>query len=141
MVGAAVIAQALVRATRIAKWLSDRIKLLPRPRTPHLLPPPRWYAKGFASQAKLDDHFRRHAREWGAGNITKEAYAKRAQSLLGSEVGGDVLGFTSKNGFRFRYNARTNEFATAKPDGTIETLFRPKDGMAYWKEQVSKYGP
>ncbi|MBR2565521.1 MAG: hypothetical protein IKE29_12970 [Paenibacillus sp.] len=32
------------------------------------------------------------------------------------------------------------EFATAEPDGTIETLFRPDDRMIYWKDQVKPFG-
>ncbi|WP_159396847.1 hypothetical protein [Sorangium cellulosum] len=97
--------------------------------------------RGFASEAHLERHFARHASEWGAGNITKMGYAKRAETLLRSPVGGDIQGFTSKRGWTFRYNSQTNEFATMKPDGTIETLFRPRDGARYWAEQVGRYGP
>jgi pyocin large subunit-like protein len=97
--------------------------------------------RGFASEAHLERHFAKHASEWGAGNVTKIGYAKRAESLLRSPVGGDIQGFTSKQGWTFRYNSRTNEFATMKPDGTIETLFRPSAGASYWADQVGRYGP
>ncbi|MDC0679128.1 RHS repeat-associated core domain-containing protein [Sorangium atrum] len=97
--------------------------------------------RGFASEAHLERHFAKHASEWGAGNMTKMGYAKRAETLLRSPVGGDVQGFTSKQGWTFRYNSQTNEFATMKPDGTIETLFRPRDGASYWADQVERYGP
>jgi hypothetical protein len=103
------------------------------------LPSPKWKATSFASD-KLDKHFAKHAKEWGAGNITKTSYLKRARSLLNSNVCGDIKGLTTKEGWVFRYNARTNEFATAKSDGTIETLFRPNRGMDYWNEQVRIYG-
>lgn len=56
-----------------------------------------------------------------------------------SEINGNIDGFTSKDGWIFKYNKSTNEFATAKPDGTIETLFRPKDGVNYWMLQIEKY--
>lgn len=69
---------------------------------------------------------------------TKEAYRKRAKSLLNKKVGDDIAGFTSKEGWVFRYNKRTNEFVTAKPDGTTETLFRPKRGLGYYIDQVKK---
>lgn len=60
--------------------------------------------------------------------------------LLNSEIGGSIRGFTSKSGYVFRYNTKTNEFATGKPDGTIETLFRPKEGLKYWYDQVKAFG-
>ncbi|MDI1435403.1 SpvB/TcaC N-terminal domain-containing protein [Polyangium sorediatum] len=144
--GATVVVQGLVKAFNTARSLASRLRMLPGPKPTKLLPTPKWKASGFASQEHLDHHFNKHARrknEWGTGNITKEGYAKRARNLLNTEPvpGGDVLGFTSEGGFRFRYNVRTNEFATAKADGTIETLFRPTTGMAYWMEQVEKHGP
>jgi pyocin large subunit-like protein len=98
-----------------------------------------WVATDFAP-GKLDVHFNKHGAEWGAGNITKEAYRKRAISILNSPIGGDIMGFTDKEGYRFRYNKKTNEFATGKPDGTVETLFRPSNGLSYYEDQVKKYG-
>jgi pyocin large subunit-like protein len=98
-----------------------------------------WKAIDFAT-GKPDKHFAKQASEWGTGNITKDAYLKRAQNVLNSCVGGDIEGFVSKEGWVFRYNTRTNEFATAKIDGTIETLFRPNTGIDYWYEQIIKYG-
>lgn len=100
------------------------------------LPAARYIGKGFA-QGQLDKHFAKHAAEWGAGNITKPGYLKRAQSLLGRDTGGDILGHVRPNGDVLRYNAATNEFASGAADGTIRTLFRPTDGMAYWLKQVA----
>lgn len=100
-----------------------------------LLPAARYAPKGFAS-SQLEAHFAKHAGEWGAGNITQAGYLKRAQSLLGSEVGGDIAGAARANGDILRYNMRTNEFAVGAADGTIRTLFRPQDGMAYWLNQA-----
>ena len=57
----------------------------------------------------------------GAQNITKDAYLKRAQSLLGGEPGGNMLAATRANGDILRYNARTNEFAVGAAEGTIRT--------------------
>ncbi|WP_139489601.1 polymorphic toxin-type HINT domain-containing protein [Brevibacillus dissolubilis] len=104
-----------------------------------------WKATQFASDKLFTKHFNKHVvqkQEWASlgYSLTKEGYIKRASNLLNSNVGGNILGFTNKNGFVFRYNKATNEFATAKPDGTIETLFRPDDGMNYWRDQVKQYG-
>jgi pyocin large subunit-like protein len=44
--------------------------------------------------------------------------------------------YMSANGDLLRYNVRTYEFAVEVADGTIRTLFRPKNGMAYWLQQM-----
>ena len=102
---------------------------------PKPLGPSKWRSTGF-KPGELDIHFNKHAGEWGAGNLTKEAYLKRAQDILGREPGGEILGHTRANGDILRYNTRTNELAVGAQDGTIRTLFRPKDGLDYWNKQV-----
>ena len=96
-----------------------------------LLNPVRNFAAG-----QLEQHFAKHAAEWGAGNITKIAYLRRAQALLSREVGGDILGAVRANGDILRYNVRTNEFAVGTAEGLIRTLFRPLEGLEYWLRQV-----
>jgi len=95
------------------------------------------------NRESLQKHFKKHVidrAEWGVkGDMTIDKYLAKARELLNMPVGKNIEGFVSKNGFTFRYNKLTNEFATAKPDGTIETLFRPKQSLAYWKEQVKTY--
>ncbi|OPX41897.1 hypothetical protein CLHUN_42300 [Ruminiclostridium hungatei] len=71
--------------------------------------------------------------------MTVNQYFNKAKNLLNSSVKGDIDGFVSKEGWVFRYNKATNEFATAKPDGTIETLFRPAEGINYWKNQIELF--
>jgi hypothetical protein len=51
----------------------------------------RFVPKTFAA-GQLESHFAKHAAEWGAGNITKQGYLKRAQDLLSRNVGGDIRG-------------------------------------------------
>jgi hypothetical protein len=102
-----------------------------------LLNPKSWSTAGFRS-GQLDAHFAKHAGEWGAGNITKSGYLGRARSLLGSKPDGNILGHTRSNGDILRFNSRTGEFASGASDGTIRTLFRPKDGSDYWARQVGQ---
>lgn len=40
----------------------------------------------------------------------------------------------------FRYDKKNNVFATAKPDETIETYFKPKAGILELEEQIAIYG-
>jgi hypothetical protein len=61
--------------------------------------------------------------------------------LANSSIGSDILGFTSRDGWMFRMNAKTSEFLTMKPNGEIETFFRRlSDSSKYWAEQIAKYG-
>lgn len=103
---------------------------------PKLLAQGAYRAEQFASQKLFDGHFAKHGAEWGAGNITKTGYLKRAQDLLGRDVGDGILGSMRANGDVLRYNVRTNEFAVGTADGFIRTLFRPEKGMEYWLKQV-----
>ncbi len=102
---------------------------------PKLLGPGKWRPTSF-KPGERDNHSNKHAGEWGAGNITKDAYLKRAQSIIGREPGGESLGHTRANGGILRYNRRTNEFAVGAQDGTSRMLFRPKDGLNDWNKQV-----
>jgi hypothetical protein len=72
--------------------------------------------------------------------ISKEAFFSRAVKLADSSVGGHIHGFTSKQGWIFRFNSKTGEFLTTHPQGHIETFFRPTNGMDYYLKQVQMYG-
>ena len=91
----------------------------------------------------IGKHYDKHVikrAEWGKKTIMSiTKYLNKARELINAPIGEDIQGFTSKNGFTFRYNIVTNEFATAKPDGLIETLYRPTDGMSYWLDQIKRY--
>lgn len=90
---------------------------------------------------RFDFKFGKHAPEWAQwGSISKTAYYNRAVSLAESQVGGKIMGFTSKQGWTFRFNSATGEFLTTHPNGYIETFFRPTGGMDYYLKQVQLYG-
>jgi hypothetical protein len=95
------------------------------------------------AEGRLKWHYEDHVLkkvEWGQGiNMTMESYLEKACDLLNAPIGGDIEGFVSKNGYIFKYNKVTNEFATAKPNGIIETFYRPERGLTYWLEQIIKY--
>jgi hypothetical protein len=95
------------------------------------------------AEGRLNWHYKKHVierAEWGKKAIMSTTkYLNKARELINSPIGGDIQGFISKNGYTFRYNVVTNEFATANPDGFIETLYKPTRGITYWKEQIDKY--
>ncbi|GHS91166.1 hypothetical protein FACS1894139_01260 [Planctomycetales bacterium] len=94
-------------------------------------------SKGFAPE-NLWSHYRKHGVEFLDADAT--AYNRRAQELLRQECVGDIAGFTTADGWRFRYEKRRNELVIGRPDGFIATYFKPVGGIAYWEKQVSKYG-
>jgi hypothetical protein len=94
------------------------------------------FTNGNFAPGKLESHYLKHADEYGAIGI--DAYLARARSLLSTDVGNGIRGFTRANGDTVRFNVRTGEFAAGAPDGTIRTLFRPDDGLAYYLKQVPK---
>jgi RHS repeat-associated protein len=135
----AVLQRSCGRAAQGWKWVAKVLGLTKDAATKggtKLLTQGAYRAAGFA-EGQLGKHFSKHAAEWGAGNITKAGYLKRAQSLLGKDVGGDILGAVRANGDVLRYNAATNEFAVGAANGTIRTLFRPSGGMSYWQSVTS----
>lgn len=91
---------------------------------------------GFRSPRDLDEHFAKHASEFGA--ITKSDYLRRAQRLRDRPAGGDVLELVRDDGVITRFDRATGEFLAASPDGTIRTFFRPNAGVAYFERQAQR---
>jgi len=90
---------------------------------------------------RIDYKFGKHAKEWSQwGSISKKAYYNRAVRLSENTIGGEIMGFTSPQGWNFRFNSATGEFLTTHPTGYIETFYRPTTGMNYYLNQISKYG-
>lgn len=90
----------------------------------------------FASEKQLDNHYVKHViRQKEFGNLSKEEYLRRAQELVTSQPGGDILVKKRSNGDRLFYNKRTNEFAVLTEDGIIRTFFKPRDGFDYFRRQ------
>ncbi len=42
------------------------------------------------------------------------------------------------NGDALLYDAKSNTFAVVAKTGAPRTLFKPRDGMAYWKQQQER---
>lgn len=97
-----------------------------------------WMGVGF-SPKKLEGHFNKHFKEFDFKN--KEEYEEYARKLINMEVNDNIVGFKSDSGYVFRYDTKNNIFVDAKPNGIIETCFKPTKGIKYWEEQVKKYGP
>ena len=91
----------------------------------------------FRSRQALDDHYRKHAREFGP-NVSRDAYLRRAQSLRDAPAGGAILESKRPDGVTTRFDRRTGDFLAFNPDHTIRTFFRPNDGERYFHRQVER---
>jgi RHS repeat-associated protein len=90
----------------------------------------------FKSQKLLDTHYDKHAVKQGEfGKITKTEYLDRAQKLVTSKPGGNILTKTRTNGDTMYYNKSTNEFGVTNASGNIRTYFKPSDGIGYFNNQ------
>ncbi len=93
-------------------------------------------------QGALQKNYLKHVilqAEWPDMPIsTLEEYLNKAKTLLNSPIGMGIEELVSKNGYTFRYNRKTNEYAAANPNGTIETFFRPASMHGYFLEQLAK---
>ncbi len=89
---------------------------------------------GFASAARLQEHFEKHGREFGA--IDRDEYLRRAQELRDRAAGGDVLELVRKDGVVTRFDKQSGAFLACNRDGTIRTFFRPDDGARYFERQA-----
>ena len=91
---------------------------------------PRLRAIGFRSQQRLDDHYRKHGREFG--NISEREYLALAQDLRDAPLSKRVIETTQKDGTISRFDRSTGAFTAFDRDLTIRTLFKPNDGETYF---------
>ncbi len=96
-----------------------------------------WKAVGF-NPNKLQKHFDKHCKDFDIK--TKEEYEQFSKDFINKEIKDSIEGFTSEEGFVFRYDTEKNIFGTAKPNGITETCFKPIEKRKYWEEQIKKYG-
>lgn len=91
--------------------------------------------KGFGNKNLLADHFKRHGKEFNAK--TEQEYVSTAKSFF-EATGDNYLQYTRKNGDIVKYNTSNNTFGVVSKDGTIRTLFKPKEGMKYFENNAIK---
>ena len=91
---------------------------------------------GFRSRQQFDEHFRKHAREFG--RITQEEYLLLAQQLRDAKVGGSILQAVKPGGVISRFDRQKGYFGAYNPDRTIRTFFIPNDGERYFHRQATR---
>lgn len=98
----------------------------------------KWLKAEFPNENKFKKHVEKHSNEYN--NISAEKYLNLARNLLAADLNKDIDGFKSKEGFIFKYNKETNDFAIGRADGKISTLFKPDEKVDYWEAQKELYG-
>ncbi len=94
---------------------------------------PIWAAnKNHTGQENADYHFKRDAEVFGAA--TEDEFLTKVHAFIDNPPAG-VLTLTRSNGDRLMYDPKGNVFAVADKDGAPRTLFKPRDGKAYWAQQ------
>jgi len=93
----------------------------------------------FQNAQHLSKHFSDHAAEWGEKFKNSQQYLDAARRLLNTKAGGKIHEFIGKQGWFFKYNSATNEFVLVSNKGTLSTFFKPREGIAYWYDQIRKH--
>jgi pyocin large subunit-like protein len=99
-------------------------------------PPPSTSRVGFTSRRSLEDHFDKHGAEFG--RITIDEYLAAAKALRDAPLSKDVMEIVRADGVTCRFDQRTGNFIAFHDDKTIRTLFRPNDGVAYFRRQTDR---
>ena len=79
--------------------------------------------------------FARNGADFGARNV--DDFVEKAHAFV-SRPPRDVQTLTRANGDKLFYSAERNVFAVASKAGAPRTMFKPREGMAYWEEQKTR---
>ena len=97
---------------------------------------PMWAAnRKHSAEENADYQFNKNGKDFGA---TSEAqYVAKVHAFLDAPPAG-VKRIARSNGDALLYDAKTNTFAVVTKTGAPRTMFKPRDGAAYWRQQVSR---
>jgi pyocin large subunit-like protein len=101
--------------------------------TPMFHGKPLWAAnRKHSAQENADYHFKRDGEVFGAAS--EDEFLTKVHAFIDSPPKG-VLTLTRSNGDKLMYDPQQNIFAVADKQGAPRTLFKPKEGQAYWDKQ------
>jgi hypothetical protein len=96
-----------------------------------------WWAatKKYPAAESADYHFKRDGGDFGATDV--KDYVAKAHAFISHPPHGTQT-LKRKNGDTLYYDPRGNVFAVATRDGAPRTMFKPRDGAAYWDQQKTR---
>jgi pyocin large subunit-like protein len=109
----------------------------PRDQPPQLLADgkPMWAPnRKHTAQENADYQFDKNGKDFGAA--TEAQYVAKVHAFVDAPPAG-VQKIERANGDALLYDGKTNTFAVVSKDGAPRTMFKPRDGAAYWTQQVS----
>lgn len=102
-------------------------------RTPLFHGKPMWAAnKKHSAQENAEYHFKRDGDAVGA--TSEDDFLTKVHAFVDAPPKG-VETLTRSNGDKLMYDPKANLFAVVDKDGAPRTLFKPRDGAAYWQQQ------
>lgn len=94
---------------------------------------PMWAAnKNHTAQENADYHFKRDGDAVGA--TSEDDFLTKVHAFVDHPPEGTET-LTRSNGDKLMYDAKSNLFAVVDKDGAPRTLFKPRDGETYWRQQ------
>ena len=94
---------------------------------------PMWAAnKNHTAQENADYHFKRDGEAVGA--TSEEDFLTKVHAFVDHPPKGTET-LDRSNGDKLMYDPKANLFAVVDKDGAPRTLFKPRDGAAYWAQQ------
>jgi len=88
-----------------------------------------------SAEENADYHYHRDGPDFGAADV--KDYVAKAHSFI-AHPPGDVETVNRPNGDKLLYDPKSNTFAVERKDGAPRTMFKPRDGLSYWKEQQAR---
>lgn len=97
---------------------------------------PMWAAnRKHTAQENADYQFAKNGKDFAAK--TEADYVEAAHAFVDAPPAG-VAKIERSNGDALLYDARSNTFAVVAKTGAPRTMFKPRDGLAYWKQQQQR---
>ena len=97
---------------------------------------PIWSAsRRFSAEENAQRAFARNGEDFGARDV--DDFVEKAHAFVSRPPKG-VLTLTRANGDKLLYDPAANVFAVASKAGAPRTMFKPREGMAYWDEQKAR---
>ena len=79
--------------------------------------------------------FERNGQDFGAASLGD--YVRKAHAFVDAPPK-DALTVSRRNGDVLYYDPKANIFVVADRQGAPRTMFKPRDGMAYWQQQKQR---
>ena len=130
-------------AAAVAQAPATQLAAAPSAETPALPPPvktvlvdgkPIWSSnRQMTAEQNAKAHFEKDGADFGAKSV--EDFVAKAHAFTTRPPRG-TLRMTRPNGDRLLYDPASNVFAVVTRTGAPRTLFKPRNGAAYWEQQV-----